>query len=131
MLTKNSTTYGIAEYWIRVQWQTPSNTGEVDNYTLNLSTHETVVEMSLTNIAEYHLMLNYSTNYSVIIYGSNCAGSGNSTSFHIFEGKKTKSCFIPTLCFSSAILLYTQLAVGNLLPLSMAVFHIIAQRMEQ
>ena len=87
LLTKTSISYGIAEYWIRVQWQTPIQTEKVDNYTLILSTDVVVVEMSLTNIAEYHLMLNYSTSYSVIIHGSNCAGIGNSTSFDLFEGK--------------------------------------------
>ena len=89
LLINTSISHYITEYWVKFQWWTPSDKEEVDNYTLILSTDENVIEMSITDgRAEYHLMLNYSTNYSVTFYGNNCAGRGNSTSFDIFEGKE-------------------------------------------
>ena len=89
LLINTSINYGIGEYSIRFQWLSPNDNEEVDNYTFILSTDGNVVEMSLTNSrVEYHIMLNYSTNYSVTIHGNNCAGSGNSTLFDISEGKK-------------------------------------------
>ena len=45
----SSVIYGIGEYSVRVQWQTPSDDlGAVDNYTLTLYHDEIIIEMLLT-----------------------------------------------------------------------------------
>ena len=91
LLTYSSVSYGIGEYSVRVQWQTPSDDdGAVDNYTLTLYHDEIIFEMSLLNAktVEHYVSLNYSTNYTFAVYTSNCIGSGNSTYIYIVKGEE-------------------------------------------
>ena len=88
LLTYSNVSYGIDEYSVRVQWQTLSDDGAVDNYTLTLYRDEIMIEMSLlkANTVEHYISLNYSTNYTFAVYTSNCIGSGNSTYIYIVKG---------------------------------------------
>ena len=64
LLNYSSVSYGIGEFSVEVQWQTPSDDhGAVDNYTLTLYRDEIIFEMSLlnSNIVEHYIYLNYST----------------------------------------------------------------------
>ena len=85
--------YGIAEYSVRVQWQTPSDDGGVgiSNYTLTLSSTLssdggalTIMETSNTEENFHHL--NYTTNYSIAVTANNCIGNSYSKSLDILEG---------------------------------------------
>ena len=81
--------YGVSEYSLRVQWKPPKDDGGVpiDNYTLSLySDHSILSQTATTDSLELTLTLNYSTNYSIIITASNCAGS-SSLSFTTAEGE--------------------------------------------
>ena len=81
--------YGVSEYSLRVQWKPPRDDGGVpiDNYTLSLySDHSILSQTATTDSLELTLTLNYSTNYSITITASNCAGS-SSLSFNIAEGE--------------------------------------------
>lgn len=75
--------YGIAEYSVRVQWQSPSDDGGVgiDYYTLTIFS-EGIKLATITTVSKVEDIypLNYSTNYSVIVTASNCAGFGSSSS---------------------------------------------------
>ena len=91
LLTYYNVSYGIAEFSVRVQWQTPSDDDRaVDNYTLTLYRDEIIIEMSLlnANTVQHFSLLNYSTNYTFGVHGSNCIGSGNSTHIYIFKGEE-------------------------------------------
>ena len=83
-------TYSIAEYSAVLKWS--SNGPEVANYTINFQ-QENGITYSVTvtkEVLDNILYLNYSTNYSVTAYATNCKGSGNSTSFTMFEGEQYK-----------------------------------------
>ena len=86
MLAGLNVSYGIGEYSVRLQWQLSSDE-YVDNYTLTLYNSEQVIEILHTNIHSIELNLTYAINYSVEIYGRNCAGTGNASVWHVFEGK--------------------------------------------
>ena len=75
--------HGIAEYSVRVQWQTPSDDGGVgiSNYTLTLTSDGGgLIRMETTNVTERVLSLNYTTTYSLYVRAHNCVGSSNSSS---------------------------------------------------
>ena len=82
--------YGIAEYSMRVQWQTPSDDGGVgiSNYTLTLTSDGgELIKMETTNVTERELSLNYTTTYSLHVRAHNCVGSSNPSSpIHISQG---------------------------------------------
>ena len=81
--------YGVSEYSLRVQWKPPRDDGgvRIDNYTLTLySGHSILSQTATTDSLELTLTLNYSTNYSITIAASNCAGS-SSLSFNIAESE--------------------------------------------
>ena len=89
LFTYSNVSYGIGEYSVAVQWQTPSDDdGGVDNYTLILYRDETIIEMSLlnANTVEHYISLKYSTTYTIGVHASNCIGSGNSTYINISTG---------------------------------------------
>ena len=90
LLNYSSVIYSIGEYSVRVQWQTPSDDlVTADNYTLTLYRDEIIFEMLLvkSSTEKHGLFLSYSVNYSVGVHGSNCIGTGNSSSFNIFKGE--------------------------------------------
>ena len=89
LLTTINVTYNIEKYSTVFKWFFPGD-GEpqVTNYTITLNNENSVVR-SVTvgkDIFDYHLYLNYSTNYSVTLYATNCKGSSNSISLTMFEG---------------------------------------------
>ena len=121
--------YGVSEYSVRVQWQTPSDDGGVgvDNYVLSVSGDNYLLNLNLTNTVMYSLQLNYSTNYSIIVTARNCAGFSDSTSLNVLEGK---CILIPDQLYTSActcththltLSLVSQLAVVDHLLQSMVV----------
>ena len=84
-----SVIYGHGEYSLKVQWETPKFDGGVDikKYTVVLSNGDDVILEMFTNdtVSDIH-HLNYSTNYSLTLIASNCAG--NSTiMLTILEGE--------------------------------------------
>ena len=92
--TTTEVVYGVSEYSLRVQWKPHRDDGGVciDNYTLFLySDHLILSQTATTDSLELTLTLNYSTNYSIIITASNCAGS-SSLSFNIAEGQTKTFC---------------------------------------
>ena len=81
--THSIESYGIAEYSVRVQWQTPSDDGGVgiSNYTLTLTSDGgELIRMETTNVTERVLSLNYTTTYSLYVRAHNCVGSSNPSS---------------------------------------------------
>ena len=91
LLTYSNATYGIANYSVKVQWEMPNDAGgmRVDNFTVILHRDKMIIEMTIlnANTVEHVLSLNYSTNYTLGVYASNCIGSGNSTFIHFFQGE--------------------------------------------
>ena len=109
--------YGISEYSVRVQWQTPSDDGGVgvDNYVLSVSGDNYLLNLNLTSTVMYSLQLNYSTNYSIVVTARNCAGFSNSTSLSVSEGKCTFYILIPDQLYTSAhTYTHTHLTLSNL-----------------
>ena len=82
-ITHSIDSYGITEYSVRVQWQTPSNDGGVgiSNYTLTITSDggETVIKEIITLTERVVVSLNYTTTYSLYVRAKNCVGSSNST----------------------------------------------------
>ena len=81
--------HGIAEYSVRVQWQTPSDDGGVgiSNYTLTLTSDGGALKIiDTSNTAENFHHLNYTTNYSIAVTANNCVGNSYSTFLDILEG---------------------------------------------
>ena len=80
---------GIAEYSVRVQWQTPSDDGGVgiSNYTLTLTSDVLMIMKTTINTAENIHDLNYNTNYSVAVAARNCVGSSTFTSLDMMQGE--------------------------------------------
>ena len=77
--------YGIGEYSVRLLWQLSSDE-DVDNYTLTLYKSEQIIEILHTNIRSIELNLTYAIIYSVEIHGRNCAGTGNTSVWYVYEG---------------------------------------------
>ena len=91
LLAGLNVSYGIGEYSVRLQWQLSSDE-DVDNYTLTLYNSEQVMHTVHTNIRSIELNLTYAINYSVEIYGRNCAGSGNTSVWYVYEGIYIYAC---------------------------------------
>ena len=91
LLTYSNAIYGIANYSVKVQWEIPNDDGGVgvDNFTVILHRDKIIINMTLlnANTVEHFLSLNFSTNYTLGVYASNCIGSGNSTFIHLFQGE--------------------------------------------
>ena len=81
--------YGISEYLVKVQWQTPSVDGGVgvDIYIFTVSGDNYLLNLNLTNTVIYSLQFNYSTNYSIVVTARNCAGFSKSISLNVLEGR--------------------------------------------
>ena len=81
--------YGIAEYSVRVQWQTPSDDGGVgiSNYTLTLASDALTIMKTTINTAENIHDLNYNTSYSIAVAARNCVGSSTFTSLDMMQGE--------------------------------------------
>ena len=90
VLTITNVTYHTAKYSAVLVWySSPSDNGpEAINYTITLQDHNDVIHFETVSkdVFEYPFYLNYSTNYSVSVYATNCKGSSNITSFTMFEG---------------------------------------------
>ena len=87
--TPVNVTYKIAEYFAVLKWFSPSDDGpEVTNYTITLQDENDVIysETVSYDVLEYPLYLNYSTNYSVSVFATNCKGTSRSTYQTIFKG---------------------------------------------
>ena len=87
--TSVNVTYKIAEYFAVLKWNSPSDDGpEVTNYTITLQDEDDVIysETVSKNILEYPLYLNYSINYSVPVFATNCKGTSRSTYQTMFKG---------------------------------------------
>lgn len=86
LFKESNVTYKIAKYSALLEW----NSSDVQNYTLTLTDDNEIILQSENvdaNTFNYSLLnLNYSINYSLQIYGSNCAGKGNSQVLFFFEG---------------------------------------------
>ena len=95
----------MSEYSLRVQWKPPRDDGGVpiDNYTLSLYSDLSILsQTATTDFLELTLTLNYSTNYSITITASNCAGF-SSLSFTIAEGKVNAFCANHPISFPSQL----------------------------
>ena len=81
--------YGIAEYSVRVQWQTPSDDGGVgiSNYTLTVTSDALMIMKITINTAENIHDLNYNTRYSIAVAARNCVGTSTFTSLDMMQGE--------------------------------------------
>ena len=87
--TSVNVTYKISEYFAILKWHSPSDDGaEVTNYTITLQDDNDVIHSETVgkDILEYSLYLNYSINYSVCVFATNCKGTSSSTYQTIFKG---------------------------------------------
>ena len=103
--TSVNVTYKIAEYFAvlkwhsSLKWHSPSDDGpEVTNYTITLQDDNDVIHSETVgkDILEYSLYLNYSINYSVSVFATNCKGTSSSTYQTVFKGVTPTTVYITT-----------------------------------